>query len=260
VVDQVITKFIVPRLNKHQSIDQDETLAYASKLMERQLAFGKAMRYREGNINKGDDYCAFFELEYEGKLDDKTVQNACEEVKISLINLLNSKLMSEICEEGLYLIAQRSLHFTFSDVTVSCTPDLIVFFNSKEPIIIDWKVEAPTYKEHWLQLGVYGVALSRVTPHKDFPVEWCSSLTDPTKIGLIEFQLLRNQELKYFLTQEDIIDIEDYIYTSSNRMRQMINGSNKKPELLINLLPTARSPEACIRCKFRKICWKELTS
>jgi len=261
LVDQVITRFVVPKLNRHEQIDLGEVLAYANWLMGAQLTFAKAHLYRNNGVNgaKPDtrDYCALFELEYNGSLSDETIQQANEEVKSSLINLLNSHLIHEIAEDGLHLIAQRTLQFPFAGVTVKCTPDLIAFFRSKPPVIVDWKVQALNHREHWLQLGLYGVALSRVTPHKDFPAEWRTTLGNPTKIDLIEFQLLRNQELRYFLTQDDVIDIEDYIYISSIRMRQIMNGNNK-PKLLIDLLPTAKSPDVCMRCKFRKICWKEL--
>lgn len=261
LVDQVITRFVIPRLNRHESVHSDEVLFYANRLMKEQLDFAKSQLSRtcsqDGTSVNSSNYCALFELEYYGALDDEIIQKASEEVRNSLINLLDSELFRQLAEDCLYLIAQRILQFRFARVTVMCTPDLIAFFRNKPPIIVDWKVETPKHKEHWLQLGVYGFALSRVTPHKDFPDEWLTKLDDPTRIGLIEFQLLRDQELHYFLTQEDLINIEDYIYMSSNRMLQMIDGAGKKPEFLIDFLPRANWPELCQRCKFRKICWKE---
>lgn len=256
VVDHVISRFIVPRLNKHESFESDEVFSYANRLMEAQLKFAIEGRYRNGAKSDNEDFCALFELEYNGSIEDKAIENAKKEVEISLTNLLASSLMRELAEEGQYLIAQRTLQFQFSEVNVKCTPDLIVFFKSKSPVIIDWKVQVPWHRDHWLQLGVYGLALSRVMPHKDFPHKWYDVLTDPSKIRLIEFQLLRNQQIQYILSQEDVINIEDYIYTSSNRMLQVINGREKPPELVVELLPTARSPDICLKCKFKKICWK----
>lgn len=128
------------------------------------------------------------------------------------------------------------------------------FFSDKPPMIIDWKVETAKYREHWLQLGIYGVALSRVKPHKDFPLKSHNSLTDPTQIDLIEFQLLRNQEIEYKLTEEDIIDIEDYVFTSSLGMQQIVE-CGISPEQLVEILPKARLSWACSRCNFQKICW-----
>jgi hypothetical protein len=79
-------------------------------------------------------------------------------------------------------------------------------------------------------------------------------LGDPTKIGIMEFQLLRNQEIQYFMVQDDIVDIEDYIYTTSNRMLRMMNGSDCS-EIRADMLPTTEYAETCMGCQFRKICW-----
>jgi len=257
LVDQVISRFMVPRLNRHEKVGLDDLLNYANISLEEQLSFAKAQLYKSNGVKtNAHNYCALFELEYDGSLNEECIQQAKEEVGSSLTNLMNSHIINEIAEESSHLVAQRTLQFQFAKVTVKCTPDLIAFFNDRPPKIFDWKVETPKHKEHWLQLGIYGVALSRVNPHKDFPAEQHKNLTDPTKIGLVEFQLLRNQELKYSLTDDDVTDIENYIFMSSTRMQQMTNGG-ALPELLINILPTARFPETCTRCKFRKICWKE---
>ena len=257
LVDQVITMFIVPRLNKRRQVEKSEVLSYADRLMEAQLEFARSKMYRSLDSKKNAyNYCALLELENNSSLDEESIEQVKSEVKSSLLNLLDSVLLSELAEKGLYLIAQRTLQFRFTSMTIKCTPDLIAFFKERPPFIVDWKVETARHREHWLQLGIYGFALSRVKPHKDFPNDWRDILTDPTKIELMEFQLLRNQEIKYVLTEKDISDIEDYIYTSSLRMKQMIN-SGKPPELLIKILPKARSPWTCQWCKFRGICWEE---
>lgn len=256
LVDQVISDFMIPKLNLHMQPNISEALAYADKMFQEQLAFAKKEQYKNNNICEKRNYCALFELEYYGFLDSKILQMALDEIHRSLLNFFNSNLISELIEDGLRLIAQRTLQFPFANVTVHCTPDLIAFFKNKPPIIVDWKVETPKYKEHWLQLGVYGVAFSHIKPHKDFPAQWWNILKDPTKIRLIEFQLLRNRQIEYSLNEEDIIEIEDYIYKTSLCMQRIVNGFKDKKEIAINFLPTAKSPQTCINCKFRKICWK----
>jgi hypothetical protein len=259
LVDQVISDFIVPKLNSHGNIDLAEVMAHADTLFESQLHYAKSHLGQtpepNGTESNSDNHCTLFELEYNGHLDQRLIDRAREEVRISLSNLVSSHLMTEVTTNGVYLAAQRTLQFKFANVSVSCTPDLIAFFPNKPPSIVDWKVQAPKYKEHWIQLGVYGVALSRATPHKDFPDSSRPHLFDPTKIGIVEFQLLRNQEIQYSLMQDDIVDIEDYIYTTSNRMLRMMNGSNTS-EIRIELLPTTSFPDTCMRCQFRKICWE----
>jgi hypothetical protein len=253
LVDQVISTYIVPRINKHEQITQSDVMHYANMMMEAQLKFAKQKMYRNENSKPGSyDYCALSELENGSSLTEEQLQSVSKEVESSLQSLLGSSLLSQISEGDPYLIAQRSIQFPFAEMTVRCTPDLIVFQESNVPTIIDWKTDTFGHKEHWLQLGIYGVALSRVIPHKDFP-KTCA-LADPTKIKLVECQLLRNQTAEYTLTEEDIADIEDYIYSSSFSMQELTSG--KEPEDLISSLPKAKSPEVCISCKFKRTCWE----
>ena len=262
LVDQVISTFVVPRLNRHETLDLKEILEHANRLFETQLAFATARKYREANIRKSDDeseenYCALFELEYDGPLDQEVLKRARNEVVISLTNLLHSGLIAQIAQDSSYLIAQRTVQFSFADVNVQCTPDLIAFFEKIPPIIVDWKVQAPKHKEHFIQLGAYAYALSRVKPHRDFPTQWSSTIADPTKIGLIEFQLLRNKELRYSLTEEDIVEIEDYIYKTSSRIQHMFNGNGDRSAQDPTQFPQAKSSKVCMWCKFKKICWED---
>jgi hypothetical protein len=260
LVDQVISNFVVPKLNRHETVSLKEALDYAHNLFETQLTFASTRRYREPNIKKSDDevsedYCALLELENGGTLDQKTLADLQNEIAISLTNFFNSPFFVQVTESHPYLIAQRAIQFPFADVNVQCTPDLIAFFRETEPIIVDWKVEAPKHKEHFIQLGTYAFALSRAKPHKDFPPEWLSTIADPTKVALVEFQLLRNRELQYSLTEQDLVEIEDYIYKTSSRIQHMVNGNGSKSRHPSDF-PQARSANACVWCKFKKICWE----
>lgn len=256
IVDHVISEFIVKKLNNREELDLEKILEYANWLIEEQLAFGKTMSHRNATKSSiGHQYCAFFELEYGGTLDDATVAKARDEIKISLTNFHNSKLLSEIRKDASYLIPQRALQFSYANVSVSATPDLIVFFNSATPMIVDWKVQTPHHKDHWIQLGIYGLALSKAKPHNDFPKKWNGVIADPRNIVLSEFQLLKNREQQYAITDEDILDIHDYIFNSADQMQGLVNGC-KFSDLDITLFPTAKSPSTCMSCQFRKICWK----
>jgi PD-(D/E)XK nuclease superfamily len=260
LVDQVITSFIIPKLRRKVSIDEEDVIRYAQFLFNSQLQYAKAKTYRTVDLNSavcaGLYFSALFEFEYGEGPSDAELSNAKAEVETSLRNFLHSSMFAELQTLAHDFIAQRPLQFRLGeDVNVSCTPDLIVFFKDKPPVIVDWKVFFSTYKESWLQLGAYGLALSRVVPHKDFAPEWSLTRADPTSTRLVEFQLLRNRRLEYEITQEDMIDVEDYIYTSSSRMRMVLNGHSSARAPTVSMIPTTMSPETCMSCKFRKICW-----
>jgi hypothetical protein len=256
VVDIVIEKQIIPRIKWNSFPSQAEVIDSAIQLMDEQLEFGKAKRYREPDMTKtkvGQTYCAFYDLEYNDNLDEQEVQKAKEDVQISLRNLLSSGFFSEIASKGLRIIAQRSLLFQFAGANISGTPDLVVFFKEEPPLIVDWKVQAFGNTEHWLQLGIYALALSRVKPHNDFPQASGEKLRDPTSFRLVEYQLLKNKLREYSIATEDILDIEDYMFFSIADISRSTRGRGYE-HMNINEFQTARFPDTCARCEFRKLC------
>ena len=259
LVDEVITKLIIPRLNNGQDIELENVLSYANSLIGTQLNERRNLTSANCNgfFEKPHDVHPFFEVEYGTGLSDDAILTATTEINVSLTNLLNSKLFAEI-KEGCRLVAQRRLQFKFAKASVSCTPDLIVFPGDANPRIIDWKVEAPVNKEHRLQLAVYALALSKVKPHRDFPEKWREKSIDSLGIGLMEFQLLRNRERNYVLSTDDLIDVEDYIFRTSCAMSAAVDG-NPSPQSA-DRFTTTSFPSLCTSCKFRKICWKEVAS
>ncbi|NVM53155.1 MAG: PD-(D/E)XK nuclease family protein [Candidatus Helarchaeota archaeon] len=259
LVDTVIKKAIVPELLLRKIPSEDKVLKFASSIIERQLEFGRALRFREPDMTKskaGDDYAAFYDLEYNDGLDDTKIQTAIEEIEASLLNLLKSNFLKNIFQSSSQIIAQRTLTHYFEYTTLTCTPDLIVFFERSEPMVVDWKVHAFGTVEYWLQLGIYGYVLSLIEPHRDFPKEFQLVSGSLDNYKLIEYQLLRNQIRKYSLSRQDIADLEDYIFNSINQMKRLVNGKKYK-ELDINLFQTTRFPNICTRCEFKKICWKD---
>jgi len=259
LVDEVITKLIIPRLNNRQEIEPENVMSYANSLIGKQLDERRNLTYANCNgfFAKSHDVHPFFEVEYGTGLSDDAILIATTEVNTSLTNLLNSKLFAEI-KEGCKLLAQRRLQFNFANASVSCAPDLIVFSEDANPRIIDWKVEAPVNKEHRLQLAVYALALSKVRPHRDFPEMWREKSIDSLGIGLVEFQLLRNREQNYVLSMDDIIDVEDYVFRTSRAMSAAVDGNSSPPSA--DLFRSTSFPSLCTNCKFRKICWKEVAN
>ncbi len=255
LVDSVIQQFIVPEIRKHNLPSEEKVLEYAFKLMENQIAFGKQKKHLCSEVikSKAGDYCAFYDLEYGEGLAEEDLQRAKDDVAVSLKNLVHSDFLKDIVASNLYAIAQRELIFQLDqDIKVSCTPDMIVFFKDRPPLIVDWKVHAFGNTEAWLQLGIYAIALCKAKPHKDFPNGWERS---PSNIRVIEFQLLKNSQREYSITPEDVVDIEDYAYESSLQMKRVVNGK-KYPELDASFFQTARSPSDCEKCQFRKLCWR----
>ena len=227
LVDSVIQRQIIPKMRHHKLPSEDQVLEFATQLINKQISFGIEKKYRDYNVTKSstdDAYCAFYELEYDKGLDEEKLERAKEDIISSLKNLLHSNILKEIAVSNLHVIAQRELTFQFDrDIDVSCTPDMIVFFKDKPPLIVDWKVHSYSSADAWLQLGIYAIALIRVKPHKDFPSN-LTQIGNPSNVQLIEYQLLKNIQREYRLSAEDIADIEDYIFQSSIQIKKVVNG------------------------------------
>ncbi len=258
IVDNVIQHFLVPEIKRHHIPPQEGVLNYANGLMDRQIAFGKERKHLCAEICKSNspDFCAFFDLEYGSCLDEGKLETAKQEVVTSLKNLLNSDFLRTIVQDNLYVIAQRELGYPLEDgVQVSCTPDIVVFFKDKAPLIADWKVHVFGTTEAWLQLGIYAVALFKAKPHKDFPTD-ALQMKSPSEIRMVEYQLLKNSQRDYSLSSEDVADIEDYAFETAVQMKRLVNG-RKYPDIDVNLFQTTRSPQDCEKCGFKKLCWSE---
>ncbi len=251
LTDDVISHYMVPKINAKEELDEQMILLRANDLMRNDL---ECIKSSIGTKNITNSF-GFFELEYGREITEEFIAKIKNDIITSLKNLLASNLYNQIIEDQSKLIAQRTIRFSLDDLKIACTPDLIVFpSNDDAPKIIDWKVES-AYREHWLQLGIYGFALSRIKPHRDFPYKWHNFIRDPRNISLIEYQLLRNEQEHYQIKDEDIIDIEDYIHVSSGRIAKII-GDGKQFE--INQFPTTDNPTTCQRCQYKKLCWKEM--
>jgi len=255
LVDHVIETKIVPSLRIKKIPLEEEVISYTRQLANDQLEFGLAQKYREKGMTKtnaGLNYCAFYDIEYNGGLKEENFQYALKEAETSLSNLLSSDIVNSLVQSNLYLIPQRTLHHSMIDFHITCTPDLIVFYNERPPLIIDWKVHSGRNTDYWLQLGVYSYILSRTKPHKDFPTRFSALVSDSKEIELIEFQLLQNKIKRYKLTEQDICDIEDYIYKTGKIMKyaEEINEDE------IKNYSTSNYASSCKICQFKKLCFQ----
>ncbi len=259
LVDKIIEKEIIPRLNRGVPIDEIEIFELTNELIEKQLEFGLNKRYKEEGMTKtsaGDAYCAFYDLEYGKKLELDNFSGVRNDIELSLKNLFKSKLIKQIIEERPYLITQRNLHYSLLNSSVTALPDLIIFHNDHPPTIIDWKVSI-SYADYWRQLAIYAISLSKTNPHRDFPEDKLHFLKDPTKFNLLEYQLLRDEIRSYTLNEDDMITIQNHIYDSVIQFERLLDGE-KYGQLDESRLEMARSPNTCKNCQFKIICWGDI--
>ena len=159
-------------------------------------------------------------------------------------------LISEI-KESHFALTQRALSFEIDGISVRAVPDLVLMFRDRPPSVIDWKVKAQSIQDFRNQLSIYALAISRVAPHRDFPLSVMRGA--PENVKLIEVQLLANLTRIHKLAIEDIADLENLIALSSHEMLLALgDGEPSSPEDF----ETTIYPDLCTRCNFRKLCWE----
>jgi hypothetical protein len=256
VVDAVFSNFLVPALNRGDRPTLPSTLAYAKALFQKQLDFASHHRIRDPGMTPtkaADAFAAFLKLEYDECIPSEEFDRAWIDVETAIRNLYALDELRQLLRDGKYRVAQRSLTFSNLGATVRAVPDLIVFFPSRPPLIVDWKVHAFGVRGYADQLTTYAIALARVDPHKDFEKYvdgWAA-----TDIELMEVQLLRRLIRKHPVKDANVVSAEERMAEGILTLQLAFDGKNPG-ELRPSDFPTAQKPDICQSCPFRKLCWR----
>jgi hypothetical protein len=256
IVDDVISKMIIPGLNRRESITLRLVKERARDLFDRQLVY--ARRHPIGDLDlrvpaQGDNFALLYGMEYGATPTEQEIQQAWSEIEQALIHLYAMDGVRGPLKSAEYVIAQRPLQYELMDgVTVIAYPDAIAFRPMEPPVIIDWKVHAFGQNDAWLQLAIYAVALSR-SKHVDFPAQFSCEAKD---IVLLEAQLLTESVREHRLGEDQIEEAEEYIITSAYEIACLTEG-RKYADLKAEDFQVAVHAETCQRCAFRAICWKD---
>ena len=256
IVDSTITFVVVPALNRRQRPRLQQCLSRARQLFDMQREFALRHRLREEGMipsKAGEAFAAFLPLEYGETVAEAELEQAWAEIEQALRNLFGMEDVLARLGAASRCIAQRALTFDHFGVTVKAVPDLIAFYDSAPPLIVDWKVHAFGTKDYWLQLVTYAIALTRCKTHRDFPQALQGY--SPSEIRLTEIQLLTNRVREHSVDEEDVGEVEDMIAQSAGRMI-LVRDGRELDELQPTDFPVTRWPDHCLTCPFRRPCWE----
>jgi hypothetical protein len=258
VVDQVLSQEVMPAFERGWPMTAEKALTLAMVRFDRQLAIGRAHRLHEPGLRPsalGDDFVAFHDIEYGGGLADDAIETARSEVGRAIQAFFSMDDLIRRLRTADRLVTQRSLCFAHADASVRAVPDVIAFSRADPPVIVDWKVHAFGWRDAWLQLAVYAAALTRCTPHKDFP--FASGQFRETDIELLEVQLLTGTIRTHRLGEEHFARADAHIAQSAERMLLALDGMNGKAwSLPPTDFPATRYAVVCASCPYRSVCWE----
>jgi hypothetical protein len=254
LVDEVISKEIVPLLERGGSPSSKLMINRARALFDEQADFALNHRIREPGFCKADDsFAAFFALEYGLSVSETDLRKAWEEVEQALLNLLRMRELLNDLRRARRLVPQRTLNFSVFDARVEARPDLFAIYLQQPPLIVDWKVHTFGTTDYRLQLATYALALERAKPHKDYAEYWDSWSANQMRV--LEVQLLTDRVREYRLSEADIDELEDTIVESYARM-QLALGDGIIGAHDPFALPPTNYATTCETCNFRKPCWE----
>lgn len=253
IVDDVISSAIIPCLRRGEKITLEKAKKRAHQQFNEELELARSnARLSAPKKSSSSKLIALHSLYYEGVLDQHQLDLALSEVDQALTNLFTMDEVKDAIKSSSLLIPQRSLVFQYGETSIRAVPDLLVFYNDRAPMVVDWKVHTFGIQEAWLQLGVYALALTNCRPHKDFPATL--SCLKPTDLELLEVQLLTKTCRRSRLDEDELERVEAYIADSLAEIEAAVDDKEPR-QLTPEDFAVSAFPNVCNSCAFRELCW-----
>ena len=247
LVHKGIQKYVVPWLANGSLPDRDDVIRQTLAMADRQIAFSSSCQYRVDGQSKssaGDSYCALFEHEYGIGIAPERLEEVYETVSQCLRNLFNQQ---DLLDQLRHHSGHRSewlADFRVAGTHVVVQLDLLCFQGGQMPVIIDWKVGSSESSDYSHQVMTYALSLLRS------PI--CQNV-EAEGVSVYEVNLLKNQIKPHIVTEDKIIETEDFVFQSIEEIRA-VGGDRTFESQHIEDYELARSWMTCMYCNFRKLC------
>jgi len=247
IVDDVISNVVVPAINREERISLPVAREAAWTRFSRQRELGM----RPGPVNDGE-FRGFLEVQCGVPPAPSDFDEAWADVETALRNFFNCSFVWKALRKADTCRTQRRIPFSLDIASLIAVPDVICFYSGCAPLIIDWKVQSNPVRNYWLQLATYALALTRCTPHRDWPT--LPEGLGPMDVELAEIQLLADDVRTHTVTSEELEELEEMIICSAVEISLARRGKSSK-DLAAEDFSTARSPGVCHYCSFKELCW-----
>lgn len=247
LVHKGIQKFVVPWLTNGSLPDVNDVIKQTLAMAERQVTFSSSLRYRvdcQSKSSAGDDYCALFEDEYKIGITSERLQEVRETVSRCLHNLFEQGGFVNHLRQYSGYRPELLVFFRVAGTPVVVQLDLLCFREGRKPVIIDWKVTRSESSDYSNQAMTYALSLLRS------PI--CENI-EAEDISIYEVNLLKNQIKPYIVTEDRIIETENFIFQSIEEIKA-VSAARTFESQHIEDYELAGSRMSCMYCNFRKLC------
>lgn len=246
ITHEVIKSRIVPVLKEAKQPNFREAKEYAIDLLARQEAFSRERRFLDtSQTAAGVDFCVLrphvTAIEDTVEFASKAAQLAFNALEI--LETRHTAVLEELRSPG-ELIAEKEIRFTIADVMVEAIPDILFINRSGRVLILDWKVwMGSSSSTEQLQVYAYAVLKSG----------WWRGLT-PERMRLCEANLVTGSFLEASVTQDQIAQVDERIFSGSEKLANIYNTDESIDEIDPLIFTPASRPGACRTCPVLEIC------
>ncbi len=245
LVDLGIEKFVVPFLQSSKLPPVDEVVSKTVTIARQQWEFSAQRRYRSATLAKsayGDIFCALYPHEYDLPVGSADLMQVEVEVGAAFETLYAQvDFLRLLMGHSWYRPKMRS-HFRVAAASVKVELDLLYFRGVNKPTIVDWKAGHSAKSDYSWQMLIYALAVCRHWPD-----------VQPADIAVYEVNLAEGVIKNHPVTEERLIQTEDYIYRSVMEI-EALTGGRKFSEQNFQDFETANTPRTCAICNFRRLC------
>lgn len=246
LIHSIIEKNLLPAVKKGEKPNFELARKWLLRLVERQAEFSRTGKYREYSKEKaGSAYCVLRTDLTGGGI----TPSELDEVKsTSLLALGNLETrFAELLERAQYakkLESEKEIRFTLDErIRIEAIVDLVIEEAGGRIVVVDWKAGLNLNANAREQLYVYAFAVTNSGWWQNASCE---------NIELIEANLMTGDSFGYQVTEDDLADVDDRIFTGSQLLEPIFEKSAK--DCLPEDFASAESPGTCEWCVVREIC------
>lgn len=247
LVHKGIQKYVIPWLANGSLPDRDDVIQQTLAIADMQMAFSSSCQYRVDGQSKssaGDSYCALFEHEYGIGITSERLREVHQTVSQCLCNLFDQRDFLDQLRHNSGHRPELLADFRVAGTRVVVQLDLLCFQGRQMPVIIDWKVGRSESSDYSHQVMTYALSLLRSPNYQNVQTEG---------VSVYEVNLLKNQIKPHIVTEDKIIETENFIFQSIEEIKA-VSADRTFESQHIEDYELARSWMTCRYCNFRKLC------
>ncbi|MCW5318867.1 hypothetical protein GTQ43_36035 [Nostoc sp. KVJ3] len=250
LVHSAIELYLIKSLEGGILISEKELLDKTITLAKAQFEFSHHQRYKDPNLKKkdaGSNFLALRDHEHGIPIPQEKIDSLYKDIKQCYEFIYSNTRFIKFLQGADDYFPEKSIYFKFNGSNLSAQLDLAVPYsqnNSNKLCIIDWKISRVQTSDYSKQLYFYGFAALKDRQWRNYKAE---------DLLLVEANLLQGKFVKYTVSAENLLQIEDFIYRSLLDI-QFLTGERKYNLDDLEDYEYANSPMSCEYCKFERMC------